>query len=82
MTATAPTFSQIKAQVAAIRKKLPEARVIGIRSPGRWTGGRTRQDGEETYVIEQCDSPLALRIALRAAGGAIDDQGPDHESRR
>ena len=30
MTATAPTFSQIKAQVAAIRKKLPEARVIGI----------------------------------------------------
>ena len=69
MTATAPTFSQIKAQVAAIRKKLPEARVIGIRAPGRWTGERMKQDGEETYVIEQCDSPLALRIALREEGG-------------
>lgn len=65
MTATAPTFSQLKAQVAAIRKKLPEARVIGIRAPGRWTGERTRRDGNEMYVITQCDSPLALRIALR-----------------
>ena len=41
--------------------------MIGIRAPGRWTGERTKQDGEETYVIEQCDSPLALRIALREA---------------
>ncbi len=32
MTATGPTFSQIKAQAAAIRRKLPEARVIGIRA--------------------------------------------------
>ncbi len=51
--------------MAAIRKKLPEARVIGIRAPGRWTGERLKQDGQETYLIEQCDSPLALRIALR-----------------
>jgi hypothetical protein len=28
-----------------------------------------RRHGEETYVIEQCDSPLALRIALREDGG-------------
>jgi len=69
MTAPAPTFSQIKAQVAAIRKKLPEARVIGIRAPGRWTGERVKREGTETYVIEQCDSPLALRIALREDGG-------------
>ena len=69
MTSPAPTFSQIKAQVAAIRKKLPEARVIGIRCAGRWTGERLKQDGQETYVIEQCDSPLALRIALRDDGG-------------
>ena len=65
MTATAPTFSQIKAQVAAIRQKIPDARVIGIRAEGRWTDDRHKQDGNETYVIEQCDSPLALRIALR-----------------
>ena len=69
MATTAPTFSQIRAQVAAIRRKLPEARVIGIRAPGRWTGERIKRHGEETYVIEQCDSPLALRIALREEGG-------------
>jgi hypothetical protein len=70
MTATtAPTFSQIRAQVAAIRRKLPEARVIGIRAPGRWTGERIKRKGDETYWIEQCDSPLALRIALREEVG-------------
>jgi hypothetical protein len=64
--AAAPTFSQIKAQVAAIRKKAgKETRVVGLRSPGRWTGDRTKQDGERLYLIEQCDSPLAVRIALR-----------------
>lgn len=69
MATPAPTFNQIRAQVAAIRGKLPEARVIGIRSPGRWTGERIKQHEGETYVLEQCDSPLAMRIALREAGG-------------
>ena len=64
MAVTAPTFGQIRAHVAAIRQKLPEARVIGIRAPGRWAGERVKRTGDETYVIEQCDSPLALRIAL------------------
>ncbi len=68
MTSTAPTFGQIKAQVAAIRRKIPEARVIGVRSEGRWTGEQRKQDGDETYVIEQCDSPLAMRLALRGDG--------------
>jgi hypothetical protein len=45
VTAT-PTFSQIKAQVTAIRQKVPQARAIGIRSPGRWTGHPQEQDGE------------------------------------
>src|SRR4051812_28746480 len=65
MTTTAPTFSQIKAQVAAIRRKVPNVHVIGIRSEGRWTGESRKLEGDETYVIEQCDSPLALRLALR-----------------
>jgi hypothetical protein len=65
VTLSAPTFSQIKAQVAAIRKSVPHKRTIGIRSTGRWTGERQRSDGGETYLIEQCDSPLAMRIALR-----------------
>ena len=68
MSTAAPTFSQIKAQVAAIRQRIPQARVIGIRAPGRWTGERHRQDGSEQFVIDQCDSPLAMRIALRDAG--------------
>lgn len=65
MTAAAPTFSQIKAQVAAIRQKVPDARVIGIHALGRWTGERIKQDGDEAYFIQQCDSPLAMRLALR-----------------
>lgn len=66
MTAmTAPTFGQIKAQVAAIRQKVPHANVIGIRSPGRWTGESIRHDGDQNYEIHQCDSSLAFRLALR-----------------
>jgi hypothetical protein len=63
--AVAPTFSQIRAQVASIRKRIPEAHTIGIHSPGRWTGESEMRDGDSLYIIEQCDSPLALRIALR-----------------
>jgi cell division septation protein DedD len=62
---TAPSFSQIKAQVAAIRQKVPQARVIGIHSPGRWTGESIEHDGDLDYSIHQCDSPLSFRLALR-----------------
>lgn len=62
---TIPTFTQIKAQVAAIRQKLPQTKVIGIHSSGRWTGEPRKQDGEQDYVIHQCDSPLSFRLALR-----------------
>ena len=70
MRTAAPTFSQIKAQVTAIRQKLPNARVIGIRAAGRWTGERLQQEGHETFRIEQCDSPLHMRIALQEDHGA------------
>jgi len=68
MTA-APTFSQIKAQVTAIRQKVPNARVIGIRAARRWTGERLKQDGQETFRIEQCDSPLHMRMVLQSDDG-------------
>ncbi len=64
-TLTAPSFSQIKAQVAAVRQRVPQAKVIGIRSPGRWTGEAIEHDGDLGYSIHQCDSPLAFRLALR-----------------
>ena len=65
MAITAPSFSQIKAQVAAIRQKVPRARVIGIHSPGRWTGESLQHGDGQNYVIHQCDSPLSFRLALR-----------------
>ena len=65
MTMATPSFSQIKAQVAAVHQKIPHARVVGIHSHGRWTGDRRQRDGEHTYSIHQCDSPLAIRQALR-----------------
>lgn len=65
MTIAALTFSQIKAQVTAVRKRNSQERVIGIQAPGRWTGERQKRDGRDRYIIEQCDSPLAMRIALR-----------------
>lgn len=69
MTTASPTFSQIKAQVAAIRQKVPQARVIGIRAAGRWTGERLRQEGQETFQIDQCNSPLQMRMALQEDDG-------------
>src|SRR6266571_8397307 len=69
MTA-APTFSQIKAQVTAIRQKVPNERVIGIRAAGRWTGERLKQDGQDTFRIEQCDSPLHMRMTLQDDDGS------------
>jgi hypothetical protein len=61
----APTFNQIKAQVSAIAPHSHSSRVIGIHAKGRWTGNRQQKDGDQSYLIDQCDSPLALRIALQ-----------------
>jgi hypothetical protein len=68
MTQAALTFSQIKAQLAAIRKKIPNARRVAFRSKAKWTGNTRQEDGEETCLIHQCDSPLAMRLALRESG--------------
>src|SRR2546421_2382993 len=64
MSHPAPPFSQIRARAQAVRRKVPDARFVGIRSQGRYASERLRQDGADTYRVEQCDSPLAARIAL------------------
>jgi hypothetical protein len=64
MSHPAPTFNQIRAKVLAVRRKVPDARFFGIRSPGRYAAERVRHDGADVYRIEQCDSSLAARIAL------------------
>ncbi len=46
---TAPSFSQIKAQVAAIRQKVPQAKVMAIHSPGRGTGESIARDSGESH---------------------------------
>jgi PglZ domain len=60
----APTFSQIKAQVAAIRQK-QDVQTLGIQTAGRWLDALQQKDGDDWYQIQQCDSPLAVRLALR-----------------
>jgi hypothetical protein len=65
VSTTELTFPLIRAQVEAIRKKIPEATVFGIHSPSRWIGEPIQQDGEETFLVRQCDSPLEMRLALR-----------------
>ncbi len=65
MKDASPTFAQIKAQVAAIRKKLPGTKSIAIRSKAKWSGNSSYEDNGEVFKIHQCDSPLAMRLALR-----------------
>lgn len=66
MTTPVPTFSQIKAQVAAIQQKTSSPYgAIGIHAPGRWTGAQRQEADGKLYLIYQCDSPLAVRLALR-----------------
>jgi hypothetical protein len=64
MTAPAPSFGQIRARVQAIRRKAADVRAVGIQTTGRYVGERLRTDGPDVYRIEQCDSPLAARVAL------------------
>lgn len=59
------TLNQIKAQVAAIRKKIPDANAIGIFSESRWGQTVDKEIDGNRFIISQCDSPLAMRIALR-----------------
>lgn len=68
MKDASPTFAQIKAQVAAIRKKLPGTKSIAIRSKAKWSGNSSYEDNGEVFQIHQCDSPLAMRLALRETG--------------
>lgn len=75
----APTFSQIKGQVNAVLQRSNGSKVIGIHAQGRWTGDRLQFDGTQKYLIEQCDSPLAVRIALQQAQQEPDKtKGQDH----
>ena len=59
------SFNQIKAEVAALDRKRTVESPVGIRAGSRWLGEPRQADGETGYLIQQCDSPLAMRRALR-----------------
>ncbi|MBN4054936.1 BREX-2 system phosphatase PglZ [Acidimicrobium ferrooxidans] len=65
--AAAPTLSQIRAQVDAIREKDPRARAFAFRSETPWPDTNST---EGSFHVVQCDSPLAMRIAL----ATVDEQ--------
>ena len=66
--AGAISFNQIKAEVAVLSRKKQVDRPVGIRAAGRWLGESVQTDADTGYVIRQCDSPLAMRLALREPG--------------
>ena len=67
MATASPTIGVIRAQIRAIRSKLPSARVFGIFTPGRWTGPVVHGTGSDQIAVYQCDSPLQMRLALQSA---------------
>lgn len=67
MASVAPSAAQIRAQVAALREKHPDARAIGIRSPVRWEGPETLLVEGRTLPVRSCESTLEIREALLAS---------------
>ena len=63
------TPSQVRAQVAAIRRRLPDATVIGLQAPGDWQGGAEVACAGTTFRIEPCVSDLQMREALLRHSG-------------
>lgn len=59
------TFDQIRTQVAAIRRKVHDAPFYGIRTHSRWLGERKIVHRDDVFYIDQCDSPLQMRVAMQ-----------------
>lgn len=58
------TLNQIRTQVGSIRRKLSEARAVGLQVQERWLGPGTFDLDGVVQVIVQSDSELAIRDAL------------------
>lgn len=67
---TGPTPAQVAAQVAIIRRHRPEARVIGMHTPGAWLGGPVLKVNGETFNITWCASALQIREVLVSLAAA------------
>lgn len=67
------TLPQIRAQVANLLRRSPEARVIAIKTGGGWAGDTRFQVGDREFRVRYCSSELAMREALLqgADGGGL-----------
>src|SRR5260370_29035551 len=61
-------LSQIRAQVANIVRRSPEACVIGIRTVNGWKGNAQIIVSEREFKVRYCASELQIREALLDAG--------------
>ena len=64
-----PTPAQVAAQVTLNRSQRPKARIIGIFTPGSWSGGSTLQVNGETLPVAFCTSALQVSDVLTAQVG-------------
>jgi hypothetical protein len=64
-----PTPAQVVAQVAMIRSQRPDAQIIGILTPGFWSGGKTLQVNGETLPVAFCTSALQVSDVLTSQVG-------------
>jgi hypothetical protein len=62
--------SILRSQIAAVRKKLPAARVLALKTRSRWEGDSSLATNDEQYLVRQCDSELAIREAMLDAEDA------------
>lgn len=65
-----PTPEQVATQVAAISKHRPEGRVVGIHTPGGWTGGDEIAINGERVPVAFCRSALEISERLATLGEA------------
>ena len=63
MIAVAPTLAQVREQVAAVRQKVRDAQVVGIRADA-WDGPDTIEIADRSFRVVVCQSPLHVREEL------------------
>ncbi len=54
----------LRSQLSAVRKKIPSARIVGLRSRSAWDGEATLRVGQEEFLVRQCASELAMRESI------------------
>ena len=62
------TLSQIRAQVANVIRRVPDARVIGIRTVNGWKGTAQISVSDLGFKVVYCASELQIREVLLDAG--------------